>query len=308
MGRIPLLVAVSAVTVLGIVRQTQSGAATGPVDLSASVTPGQIQFPGTTDLTYSLRLDSSAQPQTVSVKVDQGSFGPPPSIGSPAELIAGSQRLTGAGRLLQFSVLPAFIPPLGAYVCRHGYTPTEVRAQVQLPAQSTTTLSLGYRTGAEAPWPETDFRLTYTVSGFQPQSPDSVLVSPSPATSGVRGVHITLSTRPRSDEAYGALAPTVRSGHAVTLMGATSPAVPRAQLLLAVARSRANPKARREIFINPPKFGPFKIVRASTSDSGQFRMHWRPMKSGIYDLLIRYAGQTGSLAPSSSCDHFIYVQ
>jgi hypothetical protein len=237
----------------------QPTAVAKPTDLRvrATMSPTRIHYPGTRRVEYRLELVTGNRPRRVDVIAIPPSYARPPVArsfpewlrdrlralkallvalhtgrspmpsGAPIEP-AGPLKVLGAGRALPNYVYP--IPPGLSFPfpyrsCAHGYVESVSRVGLDLPTRSRTTVLARYRTGRAAPWPGTDYRVTFQVaerpdSGgrVRPQAGDYLLAWPArPHVDGATASRLTLTARPSHQ---------VPVGRRIPIFGITKPPSP----------------------------------------------------------------------------------
>jgi hypothetical protein len=168
----------------------------------------------------------------------------------------------------------------------HGYEPVEQRLTLLVAPGGEASVTARHRTGEAAPWPDSDFRVAFTVR--QPGVPERVVLPREPAWSGPTGVQIDLRTSPTTAPTGGGPRPTLPRGGALVVRGQTSPALARQLVVL----SQSDPSTRGRAV-------PFAEVR--TDASGAFRHAWRPSTPGYHEVWATYRSQQPGLVDDWSC-------
>ena len=124
-------IGVACVLVAAVIGSTsRAGGGDVPLELSASMVPTTIDFPGTQEIVYRLELDTGNAPQRVRVALEAPLFaaggGPPPRtaapgvkpVGSPIQLLERPV-LEGAGRVVDYEP-PLTVAVAGRTPCQRG--------------------------------------------------------------------------------------------------------------------------------------------------------------------------------------------
>jgi hypothetical protein len=294
------------------------------------MTPGEIHFPRTRIVTYRLQLITGNAPERLLVIAAPPSYSGPPfprsfdelirqrrnelrellrhrlpllACGSPIEPVGGLE-IAGAGKRISDPLFP--MPPDIPAVfspnrpCERGYPIDRRAVALQLPPQAAATVTGRYRTGRSAPWPGTDYRLTFLVfplwnggrsqTTHAPRGRRYLLARPiQPRLTGTSGVKITLRTSPELR---------VRRGREVRVFGRTDPPVRRQWMRLSF---RAAPEWTGPI-------GPTKLLAQVRTDAeGRFDYRWRPGYGLNYELWATYRRQRTWLTSDESCSQVIAV-
>jgi hypothetical protein len=158
------------------------------------------------------------------------------------------------------------------------------------------TLVAPYRTGRWAPWIDSSLGLTFRIRrpNFPAEPPSEVpsdrdVQAPAPGPTGRLGVHITMTTTPRTS--WGARLPTstLKRGTALTVHGRTAPPA-RLQWI----------KLR---YYGPGHQRTYKtLARVRTDRNGRFRLDgWKPRRVGAYELWAFYTSQRKGLVSDYAC-------
>jgi hypothetical protein len=303
----------------------QPTAVAKPRDLRvrATMSPTRIHYPGTRRVEYRLELVTGDRPRRLDVIAIPPTYTRPPVARSFPEwlrdrvralkhLVAslragrspipsgsplgpvGPLRVIGAGRAVPNYVYPG--PPDLSFPfpyrsCAHGYSESVSRVSLDLPARSRTTVLARYRTGRAAPWPGTDYRVTFQVA----ERPDSerrvgsradnyLLVRPAePGVSGPTTSRLTLAVRPYRQ---------VPLGRHIRILGHTVPPTPHRWVRLRFRAWRP---------IGLISFGPVRTLAWVQTDArGAFAYRgWRAAYPLDYELWAE-PGPGRNLDPSCS--------
>jgi hypothetical protein len=265
-----------------------------------TVSPLQVRLPGTTDLTYRLRIATGSEaerftvdavPPLLQARAGSASFmrGEGSTI-TPAQPLA----LEGPGTLTKIGEGVATIgctPSAG--LAPHGYEPRYPRVLVEVPAHSVSTLVARYRAGDVALWPRSDLRLAMRVDGStQRYGPvtlahDAVVRSPAVAISGRTAPRVELWTSPASSPAVLARLRVLSAGRSLDVRGRVTKARAGRRVALWLLRHGRYDKARR-------------IGAVRTDAAGRLRLRTRvPARAGEYELWARTPGDGGARAEHS---------
>jgi hypothetical protein len=266
---------------------TVSGTLFSPSTVSAS----------TPDVLYYLQMRSGPTQELFSVQMRPPPFATVDGRSDGSSLDGPTAvALQGPGTLGNLVQAPEVIAPCSNRPSAfHGYATGAASVDVLLPPNSGTTLAVRYDTGRRAPWIDSDFRLTFTVTtqlaGTYPaNSPFTgtptvtlpvTMTTAGPAVGGPIGVHILLGTTPRAPA-------TMARGAAIAISGRILPGRPGRRIVLEWARSGGSLT---------------KLSMARTRAGGRFTARsWRPAKPGRYELWASYPSQPGGLvADTTSC-------
>ena len=306
------------VAAVGVGFTSRGGGGDAPLELSASMSPTTIDFPGTQEIVYRLELTTGSAPQRVRVAVQPPIFaaggGPPPRtaapgvkpVGSPIQLLERPV-LEGGGRIVDYE------PPLSAAIagrtpCQRGYAETSAAVvTLELPANTRSTLVARAETGRAAPWPDTDYRLTFAVTVGAPPA-KSVTVRPAkPEVTGRRGTRVRIQLLP-------GLRPT--RGHPVRVSGTIAPAAVGASITLWHAAVRQ--PAGGALYVEGPDFPrdyetPRRLGTVATDTRGRFvSPAWLPRRrkgvyGGDYAVWATYRPSTRGRVPERTCPLFLSV-
>ncbi len=159
--------------------------------------------------------------------------------------------LQGPGTLGQLVQSPSVITACSSRQSAfHGYATGTASIDVLLPANSATTLAVRYDTGRRAPWVDSDFRLTFTVTGklvgsYAAASPFSAaptvtsrmtMTTAGPVVAGRTGAHILLSTTPQGTPGTPFAPRVVGRGQAIGIGGRLLPGDGGRRIILRWAR------------------------------------------------------------------------
>ena len=275
------------------------GTASGAVGFE--VIPGQsnVSFPGTAELTYTLKMTTDAEgTERFSIRAGGGSFGAPDSGPQGSALSGpGDPLLSGAGTIDGFG---RAIPALAACSMRgpgyHGLHDGGLFTYVTLPPSTQTNLTFTFRRASQAPWPSTTYTpvfIAWPDAWLVPDtlgSPVSIPV-PEPLVTGISGVEIRFKTKPRSAGLPVLLdnpPAEIRKGRKIKIVGNTDPTLRRQKLRL----MQAGPGDKK------PKL----LAKVRTRKNGKFRYKgWEPDKKGEYELWVEYRSQRDHLASDFTC-------
>jgi hypothetical protein len=274
---------------VGVGFTSRGGGGDVPLELSASMSPTTIDFPGTQEILYRLELTTGSTPQQVRVALRlpvyaRGGGTPPRTaapgaapVGSPVQLL-DRPTLEGTGRIVAFDP-PLSVAVAGRTPCLRGYPETSPAVvTLDLPAKAQATLVARVETGRAAPWPDTDYRLAFAVAVGTPAGRSVIVRSPAPELTGRRGTRIRMHVRPGRRPS---------AGQPVRIGGSLSPAVAGARLTLwhAAVRQPAN----GAIYVEGPDFPrdyehPRRLGSVVADTRGQFLSNaWVPLRRrGIY--------------------------
>lgn len=226
-----------------------SAAATLRIEAGTS-TPASIAFPGPPALVYTLRLAADGQDERFALRFESPFFGSDPTGSAPiaASLKFTGQRprIDGPAQLLGPSADSAGLLTGCGNAARHGFGPQSHAWDVRVPAGTTSTLSFDFTPAPSSPWPDTNYDVTFKalprlVGGGQgtiSRARQAIVFGP--GTTGVRGVHITLHSSPKTVPSGQLGVARVRSGRRIAIRGATRPRLAGKNVGLWV-RTRAQP-------------------------------------------------------------------
>jgi hypothetical protein len=265
-----------------------------------TVSPAQVRLPGTTSLTYRLRIATGSEAERFTVDAV------PPLLrsraGSPGVLRAEGATITPAQPLALEGpgTLTAIGEGIAAVGCTpsaglapHGYEPRYPRVLVELPAHSVSTLVARYRAGDVALWPRSDLRLAMRVNGSTERygpatlARDVLVRSPAVAISGATAPRVELWTSPASSPAVLARLRAMSAGGRLEVRGSVKKARAGRRVALWLLRHGRSDKARL-------------LGAVHTDAAGRLRLRTRvPSRAGEYELWARTAGDGASRAEHS---------
>lgn len=280
------------------------------VSFEASVSPGEVRFPATSELASRLTMRSGPQAETFAVEMTAASpFGDPTGVNAPQEGSplgdAHGIATEGPVTLGVFSVRmhghplcsPSF---LGRH---HGEELSSYKVDVTLPPQSEGALIAKHPVARTAPWPTTDYRVRFLVTrrlvgpGASTLAADETVDSPAVRPTGVSGVRISLSTSPQTNFAAAARDRRVlRAGDSVAIHGTTSPALPGHRIALQYLGPQNSEELRT-------------LALVDIDDSGRFDLSgWRPEPAGDYELWAGYRSQRADVSDDWMCPRVFRVE
>ena len=289
-----------AVLILGI---CCSSASAEPTFSGTLVTPTRLG-PTTRVILYYLRMSSGPQEERFSVRMDPPRFATQGGR-DEGESIDGALAiaLQGPGTIGQKVQEPAFEVPCSSRQDRaHGYATGAESVDLLLPPDSATTLAVRYETGAQAPWVDGDYRLTFTaqpalVGQYTEDSPffaGATLLTPvtlrtqGPLVGSGIAAHLVLTSSPHGSWSPSAAPRAVSRRTPITVSGRLLPSVAGRNVILEAAHNG----------------GPLRtLFTVHTNARGRFSAPgWLPGVTGTYQVWARYPRQAGSLlADSTSC-------
>jgi hypothetical protein len=281
-----------AITALAILAGLPGPASADP-RLDVSLAPATLSFPGASEVTYRVRIETGAAPERFSIELSPR----PLPDGGAALVPIGEPAFEGPGSILGGSIgvaIPACAPSQNRF---HGYERRINTVDVDVPPAATTALVLRYESGAFTPWPGASVgvrvriarRLTDGSRGTL-RSAGWTVPSPAPRLELHRsGVRLRLRTSPHSDSTAGAGRPTtIERGRPIDIRGATWPRLARVRIRLA-AREPGAAHLRT-----------IAVVR--TDRHGRFRHRgWRPQRRGHYELWAFYRRQRVGTVSDHRC-------
>ncbi len=307
------------VAAVGVGFTSRGGGGDAPLELSASMSPTTVDFPGTREIVYRLEFATGSAPQRVRVALQPPLFaaggGPPPRaaapgvkpVGSPVQLLERPV-LEGAGRVVGYEP-PLTVAIAGRTPCQRGYAETSPAVlTLELPANAQSTIVARAETGRAAPWPDTDYRLTFAVAVGAPPA-KSVTVRPAkPEVTGRRGTRVRIQLLP-------GLRPT--RGQPVRVSGTIAPAAVSASITLWHAAVRQ--PAGGALYVEGPDFPrdyemPRRLGTVATDTRGRFvSTAWQPRHrrgtyGGDYAVWATYRPAARSQVPERTCPLLISVR
>jgi len=255
-----------------------------------SVSPSPFSYPDTKQLVYRLHVTTGGQPERLQVSASAPSF---PGGGTFMGLermtlegpgsVVGSGGGGGHGDRFCSPLLPDF----------HGsslfFFPW---IEVEIPANTTSTVALPGRPGSFAPWPGMDLGVEFRVGSQWSE----IVRSPSPANSGRHGVEISFRTDPEGEPGGCPLLFTpVDLGREITMSGRADAAA--AGHLMTIRAVRSAPQPGGNGFGNrvPEEGGPYDLATVRIAEDGTFAYRWRPTAPGDYTLAALYRSQSPKL-------------
>jgi hypothetical protein len=268
------------------------------VFFSASMTPGPVHYPGTRTLEYRLEIRTTTRAQHLTIELQAPGWGLTGPAGSPVRLL-GRPRLDGAGELVAFHQI-AFGG--AAQMCVRGYATASPYVEVTLPENATTTLVATYETGRAAPFPDTDYRVTFVARGLAGRMPEVVEARPPrPALAGKTGVRLSLRTNPARP----------RRGQMVAVVGRATPALAGDAVHLVAARGRKGPAER--VFFEGPSYPrdyepPRPLGDVRVNEGGRFAFGgWELSGRHYFAVQAVYRSRRPDVVSDRSCPLQLWV-
>jgi len=262
-----------------VLAASPQGLAAGALSARATV-DGPIAFPGTREVEARLILRTGASDERFAVRVRAPQYQGRNPEGSVL-LVDNSPdavSLDGPGTLGQQELatgVPGCSPRLNRF---HGYEPHIPTVDVDVPANSSTTVVVRFATGSFAPWTATQYRVAFDLLDERVDGSASTLIAPRtvraglPTLTGRRGIRVSVRTRPPTFSSGTQNPAVIRSGRLLRVSGATTPPAPRARI-----RLRLLGPGRRSTF--------HTWARTQTDPRGRFTVRRRaPKQRGRYEL------------------------
>jgi len=227
-------------------------------------------------------------------------------VGSPIQLLERPV-LEGAGRVVDYEP-PVSVAVAGRTPCQRGYAETSAAVvTLELPANSRSTLVARAETGRAAPWPDTDYRLTFAVAVGAPPGKSVTVRPPEPEVTGRRGTRVRIQLLP---------GPRPRGGRPVRVSGTIAPAAVGASITL--WRAAVRQPAGGAIYVEGPDFprdyeAPRRLAAVATDTRGRFvSPAWQPRRrkgiyGGDYAVWATYRPGARSRVPERTCPLFLSV-
>jgi hypothetical protein len=265
------------------------------VAFEATVEPGEISFLETRELSYRLRMTTGGREERFDVRVEQAGWDPLPGRGPPGFAIVPDcfrqpLVLEGPGSLADTVCVPR---PVRDGVCGRGGGLWELRAELTLPAHSSSTLVARFLT-AGPPLRRTDYRATFAVGGGQGDTlaGDQEIRPSAPAVLPPFGTHVTLATRPSTP--YFFRFPALRRfrrGRAIHIRGRTERSLRGQTIALRYQHTPPGRRTRQRT-----------LARVQIDDRGRFGYRgWRPRGRGLYRLSAVHLPESSSRVSQESC-------
>ena len=272
--------------------------ASAEVQVTASMTPQTIHYPRTQEIEYRLTLTTGDVAERLRIELLAPGWPGESAQGSPVRL-AGQPTLEGAGTIEDFTETFASSP---GYTCIRGYGRTRPRVVLSLPANSTSTLVARYATGRAAPWPRTDYRVSFVVQGIADGPRRVVAAPPRPALAGKTGVRFALRVVPAE--------PT--PGDRVRVVGRTFPALAGETVRVRTART-AYIRPGHDFFegpMFPADFGrPWLVGTERVGERGWFSLPgWVARAQRFYAVWASYRSTRRDLVSDRSCPSIVWVE
>ena len=279
------------------------------MSFEATVSPGEVRFPETRELTSRLAMRSGPQAETFAVEISTASpFGDLTGLeglreGSPLDA-AQDIATEGPVTLGVFSGRMHGDPWCSAVTPQrfHGVELSSYKVDVTIPPESEGALIAKHPVARTPPWPTTDYRVRFLVTrrlvgpGASTLDADQTLVSPAVRHTGVGGVQIKLYTSPATTFAPTRDPRVLRAGDPLAVHGTTSPTLPGDRIALQYFGPQNPEELRTLTLVDIDDFGRFDL-------SG-----WRPEASGYYELWTRYKSQRAGLSDDFSCPRAFQVE
>jgi hypothetical protein len=270
------------------------------VEAWIAAAPDRVVVPQREQAVFQLGLRAGPRPVRVAVNVRPlGRFGAPfsvreayPIMLDPPPEVAGDAVWEGGNGGFGTVACSPTVPS-------HGEEGRGATEQLWLPAHGTATVTALFWVSPTPPWPGTDYRAVFTISGYEPQPASAALrpdesaitprtVVPDPiAVSGLSGVQIRFRTLPETHEGGGnPNRPSFGAGSALAIEGLTNPPV--SQLVITDLQGRE----RHEVATVP------------VDAEGRFSLrNWRPAGSGYHEVGMLYRSDRSDLADDYACVH-----
>lgn len=268
------------------------------IQLTATAEPQLITHPFTRELAFRLTVTNTGVERQFGLRLDVPHF---------ERRAAGARRLEGSSiapagpvqsdgpaTVTQTGIVHLVMPCSPSSNRPHGYEPIEPIFAVTAPANSTSTLTATYETGEQAPWPGTDYRLSFLISptrGIPATQAVSRSATVAPSRFSLRGAtgrRITLSTTPQSSPEIGMRMRRVRPGTRVLIRGTTDPKLRRGLVTL----KHLVPGSRKLQV----------LARVRTRSDGRFVWRkWRPSRRGIHELWAFTPAKPPRVAADYTC-------
>lgn len=252
----------------------------------ATVSPDQVVFGETQELTYRVEVVTGSEPERFEVQASAPfAFLGPAGGGEGALLVptGSSARLEGPGVMRvgpssHGDIFPCSRSDLRG---RHGLLSYFQTFELDLPPESTSTLVFIAPLARDAPWPGERYALDLrAANGFQEEGtlggPAAIPVA-APAPVGRTGVRLALTTDPPSGGSACADPPR-HDKRPIMISGRSDPPLAGQQVELR--------------YVPPGERASVPLASVPVRDDGTFEYaNWRPRASGVYELAAVYRAQ-----------------